>query len=38
MNKKIVLIVVLALGIIGIIVGIWWINNNDRPVLPGRDS
>jgi len=38
MNKKIVLIVVLALGIIGIIVGIWWINNNDRPVLPGRES
>ncbi len=34
MNKKIVLIVVLALGIIGIFVGVWWVNNNDQPLLP----
>ena len=38
MNKKIVLIVVLALGIIGIVVGVWWVNNNDRPVLPVNES
>jgi len=38
MNKKIVLIVVLAVGIIGIIVGVWWVNNNNQSVLPGRES
>jgi len=38
MNKKIVLIVVLALGIIGIFVGVWWVNINDQPVLPVEES